>query len=422
MKHTRNSVFIILIFFFIYGIGSFDKIPFGDCMALVLDTELAVFVQKATPTSHFLYTNTAVLLAKITSFDALFISRYLVILCGAFVVMMVYKTVYLVTKKDWVSFVAAFVFGFSFTFWRNASIVEVYTFNLVWLSLFLHYFISAFLTGTGRARNMVLSSLFLSVSLWAHIQNIFFIPALALMIYWFRNDRRAAGISVMLPIFSFVLMIGLNAVNGLGVFSIFKSGESAWVANTFRKDVFTYLKDMVKAAGYLFYNFNLFTLVGIYGVVKLYDFNRKLFYAVSVAAVLLFGFATFYAVSDNYVFFLPFNYMFALSVGLGLKHLSAFRATAPLSTSCLLIPVFYFLSFNVAERIPATQQFNEMKAYKGGLRYYLLPWMNSNVGILEFTLENRTAPEAMNWMSDSARDYISILKKRGMTEAEIKQR
>ena len=33
--------------------------------------------------------------------------------------------------------------------------------------------------------------------------------------------------------------------------------------------------------------------------------------------------------------------------------------------------------------------------YKGGLNYYLLPWMNENVGIVEFTMENRKAPEKL---------------------------
>src|SRR5690606_22141006 len=150
MRKLKNPVFIFLIFLLIYSLGSFSKIPFGDCMALVLDTELGVYIKAATPTSHFLYSNIAIFIKNVTNLDAILVSRYLVIVAGAFVVMMVYKTTQIITNKSWISIVAAFVFGFSFTFWRNAEIVEVYTFNMVWVSLLLHYLIKVFLVEKNR--------------------------------------------------------------------------------------------------------------------------------------------------------------------------------------------------------------------------------------------------------------------------------
>src|SRR5690606_13610865 len=241
-----------------------------------------------------------------------------------------YKTVHLLTKKDWVSVVAAFVFGFSFTFWRNAEIVEVYTFNMVWISLLLHYLIKVFLVEKNRETNMALAAFFLSVSVWAHIQNIFFIPSVLLMLFYFKNHSRAALISLLLPILSFALMMGLNSSQNLPITSIFKSGESTWVADSFKKNSFTYFKDFIKAFGYLLYNFNVFTIAGIFGIITLWRVNQKLFYTVAVAAVVIYGFATFYAVSDNYVFFLPFNYIFALSIGLGVASLKKQKLLARL--------------------------------------------------------------------------------------------
>src|SRR5690606_874937 len=223
MEKYRNPALIFLIFLLIYVLGSFSKVPFGDCMPLVLDTELGVFIKRATPTSHFLYSNAAIFIKNITNLDAILVSRYLVIVAGAFVVMMVYKTVHLLTKKDWVSVVAAFVFGFSFTFWRNAEIVEVYTFNMVWISLLLHYLIKVFLTEKNRATHIIIASLLISVSLWAHIQNLFFLPSLLLMLIMFKDDRRIAFVSLLLPILSFALMIWLNSSQNLPAESIFKS-------------------------------------------------------------------------------------------------------------------------------------------------------------------------------------------------------
>lgn len=422
MERHRNPVLIFLIFVFVYALGSFSKVPFGDCMPLVLDTELGIFVHTATPISHFLYTNAAVLIKNITGLDALFVSRYLVILCGAFAVMMVYKTVLLITKKAWISIVAAFVFGFSFTFWRNAEIVEVYTFNMVWVSLFMHYLIKVFLDDNKRGTHIILASFFLSVSLWAHIQNIFFLPSLALMLIFIKGDRPTVLTAVLLPIFSFALMIVLNLSQNLPPESILKAGDKTWVSDSFNKDLITYIKDFIKAFGYLVYNFNVFTIAGIFGIMTLYRIHFRLFLAISAAAVLVYGFATFYAVTDNYVFFLPFNYIFALSIGLGLSCVKNQKRLAVLSPVCLLIPLIYISAYSAAFKIPAAEKFDVAKSYKGGLRYYLLPWMNDNVGILEFTIENRTAPEAVTWMVNSANEYIEIMKKKGLTAEEIKAR
>ena len=362
------------------------------------------------------------MIKNVTGFDALFVSRYLVILCGAFVVMMVYKTVHLLTKKDWVSVVAAFVFGFSFTFWRNAEIVEVYTFNMVWISVLLHYLIKVFLTVKSRAAHIIIASLLISVSLWAHIQNLFFLPSLLLILIMFKDDRRTAFVSLFLPILSFALMIWLNSTQNLPAESIFKSGDKTWVSDTFKKDFVTYLKDFVTAFGYLLYNFNFFIGAGIFGIIILFRTDLKLFWVISAAAVLIYGFATFYAVTDNYVFFLPFNYIFALSIGLGLAHFRNQKRLARLSPVCFLIPFFYLFAYKIVSELPAAKNFDEAKSYKGGLRYYLLPWMTDNVGILEFTVEERTATEAVTWMVKSSEEYIKILKNKGLTEGEIKAR
>ena len=53
-------------------------------------------------------------------------------------------------------------------------------------------------------------------------------------------------------------------------------------------------------------------------------------------------------------------------------------------------------------------EFNEQKKYKGGLKYYMLPWLNNNVGILETTIKNSETPEPLDWMKKSAKEYINL--------------
>ena len=84
----------------------------------------------------------------------------------------------------------------------------------------------------------------------------------------------------------------------------------------------------------------------------------------------------------------------------------------------------YFIESGVVKTFKSTEkgkEFDDFKAYKGGLNYYLLPWLNDNKGILEFVIDKKTATEAVNWMTASAEDYIKVLKEKGYTESEIRK-
>lgn len=145
-----------------------------------------------------------------------------------------------------------------------------------------------------------------------------------------------------------------------------------------------------------------------------------MFFVFFTASLFVYGFATFYAVSDNYVFFIPFNIIFALSIGYGISVIKK-PYLKKISWVCLLIPALYFSAFKIAYNTKKGKEFHDFKSYKGGLNYYMLPWMNNNSGILEFTIEDKKAPEPVNWMTNSAIEYIELLKSKGYTEEQIKK-
>ena len=145
-----------------------------------------------------------------------------------------------------------------------------------------------------------------------------------------------------------------------------------------------------------------------------------MFYVFFVAALLVYGFSTFYIVSDNYVFFIPFNIIFALSIGYGLSS-AKYASFKKVSWICLFIPLGYVLCYNIALSTEKGKEAHAFKKYKGGLNYYLLPWMNNNAGILEFTIDKKTAPEPIHWMTFSALEYIKVLKSKGYTEEQIRK-
>ncbi|MDR3025628.1 protein O-mannosyl-transferase family [Chryseobacterium sp.] len=418
MNKYLSALFLFIIFLGIYYFGSFSKIPFADCVGFVLSAEKGVWETTASATSHFLYINTVIFIKNLAGINAIEASRFLVVSSGAATVSVVYLTVKSISKTEWASLTAAFVFGFSFSFWRNAEIVEVYTYNSLWVSLF---FFSVIKTFTENKRiYIVLSSMFLGISLWVHIQNILLIPALLVFLFYFRNEKKYALTALLVFTILFGSLFILNISQGLPFKSPYSSDQGTWVEDSLKKSTIQYVKDFFQSFVYLIYNFNLFIFFGITGVLLLYKTNRKMFFVFAVGAVCVYGFSTFYAVSDNYVFFLPFNIIFALSIGYGLSSEQYVRLKK-FSWICLLIPVGYLLFYKVALLTEKGKEFHTFKEYKGGLDYYALPWMNNNAGILEFTIDKKQAPEPIDWMTISAVEYIKVLKSKGYTEEQIRK-
>jgi hypothetical protein len=418
MRKYLSALFLFFIFLVIYYSGSFTKIPFADCVGFVLDAEKGKFMTTATATTHFLYINTVILIKNITGLNAIEASRLLVVFSGAATVSVIYLTVKSITKTEWVSLTAAFVFGFSFSFWRNAEIVEVYTYNTLWISLFFFSMIKTFIEN--KKQYIVWAGIFLGISLWVHIQNILLIPAFLLFLFYFKSEKKYFYSSLLVFVLLFASLFILNMSQGLSFKSPYSSDQGNWVEESFSKTSLQYVKDFFQSFAYLIYNFNLFTFFGVMGAVFLYKSNRKMFFVFFAGSVCVYGFSTFYAVSDNYVFFLPFNIIFALSVGYGLSH-PKYAALKKVSWVCLLIPIGYLLTYKAVFQTEKGQAFHSFKKYKGGLNYYILPWMNDNAGILEFTIDKKTAPEPINWMTLSAMEYIELLKSKGYTEEEIKK-
>lgn len=418
MNKYLSALFIFVIFLSIYSLGSFTRIPFADCVGFVFLVEKGEWMTTATATTHFLYVNTAILIKNLLGVDAIQASRILVITSAAATISVLYLTVKSITKTEWISITSAFVFGFSFSFWKNAEIVEVYTYNSFWISLFFFSMIKTFMEN--KKYYIILSGLFLGISLWVHIQNILLIPALFLFIFYFRSEKKYAYASLFIFLLLFSSLFILNISQGLPFKSPYSSDQGNWVEQSFQKTFLQYVQDFFKSFVYVLYNFNLFTFFGITGAILLYKSNQKMFFVFFAGSLCVYGFSTFYAVTDNYVFFIPFNIILALSIGYSLSSVK-FAWFKKLSWICLIIPLFYFISYKGVLLTEKGKEFNQFKSYKGGLKYYMLPWMNNNVGILEFTIDKKTAPEPMHWMTESAVEYIRELKSKGYTSEEIKK-
>lgn len=413
VSEKQFPLILFLIFVFTYALGSFSRVPFGDCIGFVIAPEKGEFTWSTSTYSHFLFTNTIVLIKKILPFiESIEIARWTTIISAALCISILYKSVFLLTKNTFASVTASVIFGLGFSFWRNAEIIEVYTFNLLIVSGFLYYTLSFFILN--KEKHLLVASFILGISLFSHIQNILFYPAILLLILR-KPTKKIQIFSFLILSILFVLLFSFPFFRGENLSTVYSSGVvSDKIINV------NIIKNLANALGYLVYNYWYFVIFAFAGGGYLFKQNRSLFNFLVLSGVPIFIFSTIFGVSDNYVFYIPFNYIIAIFIGVGFTKLFAFKYRKLWAFSTILIPLFYIASLNIVSKIPKAERFNQTKAYKGGLVYYLLPWMNNNVGIIEFTIDKKIAPDDMKWMTDSANEFIN-LKSKEMSKTEIKK-
>ena len=415
MNKRALSFLVFIVFFVIYYLGSFSKIPFGDSIGFVLDVEKREFLIDATPLAHFLYINTAVFFSKFLNMDSIFVMRFMSIIPAALTVWALYNLIKEFIEDNWIAVTSAFVFGLGFTFWRSAETVEVYTYNALWVVLFFIYAIKSLKSNSQK--HIIAVGVLLGMSLWVHIQNIMLIPAYLVLLYLLKSNRKSVLLSIISFIFIFSLMFFVNHLNGLALKYVFTTNTGPWVQNTFQQSFTDLVKDVVKSLLYLIYNFNIFIFFAISGVVYMFKNFKNSFIFLFTSSIFTLGFATFYAVSDNYVYFIPFYLIFAVFVASGIKQLSTKYDLKNIKFVPLFTPLFYIGSLYIVSLTPQGKKFHQEKLYKKGLTYYMLPWLNNNVGCIEFTLENTKCDDKVEALKKASNEFIQIrMKYQPLTE------
>lgn len=409
MTKKTTTFLIFLAFFIIYYAGSFSKISFGDCIGFVLDVEKREYISYVTPLSHFLYINTATFFTKELNLETVMVMRMMSVIPAALTATMLYILIKEFVEENWIAVMSTFIFGLGFTFWRSAETVEVYTYNAFWVILFLVYAVRSL--KRNAQTNLILAGLFLGISFWVHIQNIMLIPAYFLMLYYLRKDRKNVLLSLASFLFLFSLMFFINHLNGIELKYVFMTRKGPWVQDTFNQGFLDLAKDVLKSFLYLIYNFSIFIIFSFTGIVYLYRNFRIETIFLCTAALFTLGFATFYAVSDNYVYFIPFYLIFALFVASGIKKLSDRYQLRKFRFVPVFIPLFYVICLYIVSIIPQSKDFQQEKAYKGGLSYYMLPWLHNNIGCIEFTLDNGQTTDNVEALKLASKEFIELRKK-----------
>ncbi|KFC18646.1 protein O-mannosyl-transferase family [Chryseobacterium sp. FH1] len=421
MKHLYRVLFFGFLFVF-YWFFSFTKVPFGDALGFVNIAELNEFTDNTTVFGKFLYTNLLIGFKNVFGLDSIPATRFFNLIFSVLTLVVLFFGLKLKFRKEIWAYLGTLIFAFSFTFWKQTEIIEVYTFNSFWIALYI-YFSIKFLE-VKNSKFLFLASLILGLSLWAHVQNMMLIPAwLILCFSSFKNLK--INILPSISIF-FVFAFGLYFLaylNGYETASVYGSSNSNWVEGSLQKSISGFAKDIAVAIGYLIYNFWIFiipAIVIIFKKAKTFRDSQNLFYLLSF--IVPFGFATIYNVSDNYVFFLNAYLFFVFFIIEGLIDIkiSQPKIYKAMSLSVFCVPVFYLLSFFIVSKTPQGQNFDKEKSHKGGLSYYLFPWMNDNVGVLEYYLDEKTPADTSDFMYNNCQEFLKLRKEKNSLE-EIKK-
>lgn len=402
-----------VLFFFsfaaLYFALSFQKVPFGDSLGYVNLAETSRFTLNTTVFGKFLYTNFLVFFKDISGFDSILAAKWFSIIFAVLTLVVIFKITLFKYKKEWLAYAVSLIFGLSFTFWKQAEIVEVYTFNSFFIAVYLLFSLS-FLRYR-HSQDLLLCSVVLGISLYAHIQNIMMIPGWLLLVFsHYRWQKKASIFSVLIfaALFSGLFITAYFTGNALN--RVMSSGNSNWVQGSFTKGFGGYLLDLAKAILYLIYNFWIFALVGLFGFYKLMKEQNKYTWFLFFSFATPFGFATIYNVSDNYVFFLNSYLVFTLFIAKPLYHWqkrSSIISKIAISLS-VLPPLFYLLSFLVVCKLPQGKNFEKEKAFKGGLQYYLLPWMHENKGVLHYYLDPHLSEDKKDYMYNNCMEFLEL--------------
>lgn len=364
-KYSAYPYIFLLILGIIYFLSIGKDPALGDSLGFTIQGYQG-FAFESNATNHFLFSNVLGLAYKIFPFinvHILFVS--ICIISGLLALFYLRKLLLLLDISEKSSLMCVMLFGFSFTFWRQAIITEVYTFYILFVILFLMN-VFKFLKEKD-IKYFYYLSIFLGILFLIHIQTILFGPLYCFLL--FKNFKLLKkhiiyGGLITLILFSILLIpVSLGRHSLVSIFT-----DNAYENSLFDYDPSTIFKSIIKNLGILGYNFLFFSVFIVWGVR-----NKKYLSYILFGALPFLFFCIKHNVSDVHVFQLvPYIFIIIL-IGQGLDRFPKLPLLLP-----VILPIFYFASFKIVQRTSIGNNFEKEKGFKGGTVYMLYPPLNSS--------------------------------------------
>jgi len=326
-------------------------------------------------------------------FGALSVSLiYLIVLN---IVRIVYKKKFHPYASSFISVTAALSLAFSRTFWSQAEIAEVYTFNAFFVCIMILLLLKW--AETRNIKLLYMFSLFYGLSLGAHISNILFAPAFLAFIvltdkkiFFIRRNMAVVGLVFLLGASQYLYLFSGPDSKILGINSIEKwigyvSGFDQFQSYYFAFNVFENPQRIAVYTDLLKINFFILGLgIGIIGMWELFKRNFRIF----ALLFLMFSFNIWFFIQTSFwdinVMLIPSFVIFSIFLGFGanvivifmeksLCHIKASVAKKykdylrvfkkaviiTLIITFMIIPLMsYFLNYSEAERLKSTDYGN----------------------------------------------------------------
>ena len=361
-------IYVIAILSMVYAFTISFEPAFGDGISFTLSA-ISHWDFASNATNHMMYINLLRFLFLAIPAHPYVLFPLFSTISALIVIAIMYLNLRLLDFDKWKSALAVLLLGLSFTFWRHALVTEVYTFNLIFTSVFIWLYLK--FNATKSIKYIYIMAVIWAISTWVHIQNILLLPALFYCFY-----KQGLKHFFILSTISSLLFLCLFIPSILG----FNTISSVFFDNEFKDEVlgfslFDTLKGLAKGIGFTVFNFGIASILIIYGLTRKKFLSQHITFW-SLIFFPVFGFAARYNVSDNYVFFLQSYLVLIIAFAYALKSLNV--KIYMIFLIVLMQPLFYFLSTKMAVKSNWGATIQNQKAYKGGLRFFLWPGMRQN--------------------------------------------
>jgi len=342
MQKTDRDVLIPLVLFvatlIVYSVNLCPSLWWMDSGEFVFH---ATFLGIPHPTGYPLYIQLGKLLTLLPGIEGPIAVNFFSALMASLTVALLYRVILLLDGEVFASAVTVLLFAFSFTFWSQAEITEVYTLHTFFLTLIMYLLLLA--RRNDDRRILFLLSFVIGLSLTHHMSTVLVLPAVVLFLWMYRREEvfRAGvlfpslvfliiGLSVYLFIpmrahlpapFNYPRLHGVDPGSVKGFFwlitgRIVKADMLQYGLGDLAKPVTFYfvklMRDFVYAGFFL----------GVYGALCQFRRERGVFYAVLLAFLAYFAFFADYGVSDQHVFFIPSFLFWTVWIGEGVSSLA----------------------------------------------------------------------------------------------------
>lgn len=363
----------------------------GDGIGFLYSSE-AGFDLDTNASSHLLFRNLCYIVASILSFlPNTTVLVGISIISALVVLLLAYRTARLFT--GWQGAIAGTIMlAVAFTFWRHAVTIEVYAFNLVFVTLILFLAIRG-IQDSSSEKTMLLAMLW-AISLLVHIQNILLGP-LALYYLWRTKPEKK---QLLVSVVAFCLIASPLGVIPL-VHSAYSVGE-VFLGNHPAGAPTPTIKAFASATAlsitYVLYNFHLWLVPIVAGGTFLWKVHRNAAVAFLTVACAYWSFAIAFLVSDSYVFYLGAYVCLVPLAAVGFERITS-RLSRTLGIVILVAalcanPMIYTATWLIGLETEVGQRIESEKEYKGGLRFYLYPGMHGSPNPLDSAREWAAMP------------------------------